>query len=182
MAGKPEDLTDRPETLLAGVLGQLHLSSAFFLRAEYRNPWAYESPPPPALCAVLQPTAHRLVLFHIVSGGRCWIDVDAEPRLEAEQGDVIVLPYADVHRMGGSAPATPVPIQSLLPPPPWKSMPVIRYGGAGARTDVVCGYLEYDELFLDPILRTLPRVFSVRPPPGPAAEWVKASVQYALQA
>ena len=181
MAGKPELLTDRPDPLIAEVLEQLHLSSALFLRAEYRDPWAYESPVASDLCAVLRPGAERLILFHIVARGQCWIEVEGEPRLQAQQGDVIVLPYSDLHRMGGLADAPAVPIGSLLPAPPWNTMPVIRHGGDGVRTDVVCGYLESDELIFDPILRTLPRLFAVRPDPA-AVEWVKASVEYALQA
>jgi AraC-like DNA-binding protein len=194
MAATPEDLTDCPATsaeetpasgtaeLLAGVLAQLHLSSSIFLRAEYRDPWAYESPASHDLCSVLQPGAERLILFHIVASGRCWVEVDGGSRLELEQGDIIVLPYADVHRMGGFQPATPVPIGSLLPPPPWMTLPVIRHGGNGDRTDVVCGYLHCDDLLFDPVLRALPPLFAVRPPPGPAAAWVSASMQYALQA
>src|SRR5271169_694055 len=87
MTRTPDDLTASPQPdgtdlLLADVLAQLRLDSAIFLRAEYGNPWAYESPSCADLCAVLRPGAVRLVLFHIVALGRCWIEVEGEQRIE----------------------------------------------------------------------------------------------------
>jgi transcriptional regulator GlxA family with amidase domain len=45
---------------------------------------------------------------------------------------------------------------------------------------VVCGYLRGDAILFDPVLRALPSLFVVRPPEGPAAAWVTASVEYAM--
>src|SRR6185437_7993539 len=50
----------------------------------------------------------------------------------------------------------------------------------GEQTDVVCGYLHSQDPLFDPGLRVFPPVFVVRPPPGPAAEWVRANVAYAV--
>jgi AraC-like DNA-binding protein len=46
---------------------------------------------------------------------------------------------------------------------------------------VVCGYLNCDHPLFDPRLRALPPVFVVRPPEGPARDWVRASISYAVQ-
>jgi AraC-like DNA-binding protein len=94
---------------------------------------------------------------------------------------VIVLPYGDGHRMGGTEPAELVPVGELIDSPPWERMPVIRHGGQGAATEVVCGYLTCDHPLFDPRLRALPPVFVVRPPDGPARDWVRASISYAMQ-
>lgn len=166
------------EAALAGV----RLDGAIFLRAEYTEPWSYASPVACDLAELLRPGRERLVLFHIVAAGRCWIRLDDGERHWAERGDVIVLPYGDQHRMGGTEDvATTVPIATLLDPPPWHDLPTIHHGGGGARTEVVCGYLESDDPLFDPTLRALPPVFVVRPPPT-VAEWVEASIAYALAA
>ena len=52
---------------------------------------------------------------------------------------------------------------------------------AGELTDVVCGYLHSRDPLFDPGLRVFPPVFVVRPPGGPAADWVRANVAYALE-
>ena len=163
------------------ALSRLRLQGAIFLRGEYTEPWAYESLTPGDATAILAPDAERVILFHVVARGRAWIETAGSERLWAETGDVIVLPYGDAHRMGGRRSASCVPVGTLIAPPPWRTMPVIRYGAGGARTDVVCGYLTCDHPLFDPRMRALPEVFVVSPPDGPARAWVQASIDYAAQ-
>ena len=85
---------------------------------------------------MLAPDAERVVLFHVVASGRCWIETDGGERLWAQAGDVIVLPYNDEHRMGGSAEAD----GGLGGRPdrrrrPGTSMPFIQHGEGGAPTE-----------------------------------------------
>lgn len=166
------------EAPLAAALEALRLDGAIFFRAEYSEPWSYVSPT--GLEQVLRPGSRRLIYFHVVAAGRCWISTDDGERHWANEGDVIVLPYGSQHAVGGVDDAETVPITSLLDPPPWSSMPVLRYGGGGRRTDIVCGYLHSDDPLFDPALGAFPPILVVHPPAGPAAEFVQASVQWAL--
>jgi AraC-like DNA-binding protein len=166
---------------LSGTLARLRLQGAIFLRGEYTEAWAYDSLPPRDAVAVLAPGAERMILFHVIASGKAWIETYDSERHWAEAGDVIVLPYGDGHRMGGTEPAELVPVGELIDSPPWERMPVIRHGGQGAATEVVCGYLTCDHPLFDPRLRALPPVFVVRPPEGPARDWVRASISYAVQ-
>jgi AraC-like DNA-binding protein len=159
----------------------LRLDGAIFFRAEFTEGWAYESPPG-EMARVLRPGAERLIMFHVVAAGSCWISLDGGERHRASEGDVIVLPYGDRHRVGGEQPAACVQITDLLDAPPWDTLPVLRYGAGGDRTDIVCGYLHSDDPLFDPGLAALPPVFVVRPPEGPAARWVASSIGYALEA
>ena len=166
---------------LQQAIGVLRLNGAIFLRAEYREPWAYESLPGPVTAAFLRPGSDRVILFHLVATGRCWVTVDDGPRHWAGAGDVIVLPYGDQHRMGGLADAEPVSITTFMDNPPWGRMPVLRHGANGRLTDVVCGYLHSQDPLFNPDLRVFPPVFVVRPPAGTAAEWVRANIAFALE-
>jgi len=166
--------------VVRSTLQQLRLEGAIFFRSEFTDGFAFESAPL-ELAAALHPGADRLILFHIVAAGSCWVSVDDGVRHHADVGDVIVLPYADRYRMGGASPAELLSILRLLDPLPWEDLPVIRHGGGGERTDVVCGYLHSEHPLFDPKLRALPPLFVVRPADG-AAEWVRASVEYAMRA
>jgi AraC-like DNA-binding protein len=169
-----------PPTLLDSALEQLRLEGAIFFRSELTEGFAFESKPA-ALADALHPGAERIILFHIVATGSCWVAADDGVRHRADQGDVIVLPYGDHHTIGGDAPADCVPINTLLDPLPWDHLPTIRHGGGGERVDLVCGYLYSEDPLFDPALRALPSVFVVRLPEGPTAGWVRASVAYALE-
>ncbi|WP_426593415.1 AraC family transcriptional regulator [Cellulomonas sp. McL0617] len=169
-----------PDTTLREALEGLRLEGAVFLRAEYREPWTYESMSGPVTANLLRPGTDRVLLFHLVAAGTCWVSVGGGPKHWASVGDVIVLPYGDQHLMGGLADSEVVPIATFMPPPPWTQMPVLRLGAEGPETDVVCGYLHGRDPLFDPALRVFPAVFVVTPPVGPAAEWVRANIEYAL--
>jgi AraC-like DNA-binding protein len=171
---------DRRADVLRPALAQLRLEGAIFFRSELTDAFAFESAPL-ALADSLHPGANRLILFHIVAEGSCWVAVEDGVRHRAGQGDVIVLPYGDRYTMGGQTPAETVSILTLLDPLPWDTIPVIRHGGGGERTDVVCGYLHSEHPLFDPAMRALPPVFVVRLPSGAAAGWVQASIRYAIE-
>ena len=166
------------ETALSG----LQLDGAIFFRSEFTEAWAFASPAAGGeMAQALRPGAERLIMFHIVAEGSCWVAGPDGERHRANEGDVIVLPYGDPYEMGGTVQTSSVPIFSLLSPPPWSTLPVLRHGDGGERTDVVCGYLHSTDPLFDPRMRVFPSVFVVRPPEGPAARWLRASVEYALE-
>jgi len=167
---------------LGAALHRLRLDGAIFFRAEFTERWAYQSPTATQLAQLLHPGAERLIIFHIVAAGECWIQRVGGERIWAREGDVIVVPYGEQHSMGGWEPAEEIPIATMLEPPPWQTLPVLRHGAGGQRTDIVCGYLHADHPLFNPALRALPRTFVVRPPEGPAAAWIRSSIDYALAA
>ena len=161
-------------------LDRLRVEGAIFLRAEYTEGWAYESLDGPTTATYLHPGAERVTLFHLVAGGSCWVALADGERHWAREGDVIVLPYGDQHSMGGIEPAERVSIATFMEAPPWTEFPVLAHGAGGSPTNIVCGYLRCDDPLFDPAVRALPPLFVVRPDEA-AAQWVRASIDYAMQ-
>lgn len=189
MSAKPTDLTAQPPLdqdpshLLRDGLRCLQMSGAIFLRAHFTAPWAYASPSPEQFDAMLQPRGRRIVLFHIFTEGRCRLALPDGRETEICGGDIAILPFANAHLVGDPSVEHPVPVGELMPRQPWTALPVIRHGGGGAPTSMVCGYLFSDDLPFNPVLGSLPPFMRVRPSgSGPLAKWVDASVQYALHA
>jgi AraC-like DNA-binding protein len=175
-------------TMMAGIGGvigaaleRLRLEGAIFLRGEYSEAWAYESPTGEMMAQLLRPGRERLLFFHIIASGRCWLTIDDGERHWAEAGDVVVIPYGHQHKMGGVTDATCVSVLDLMSPPPWTELPVVRHGAGGGRTDVICGYLDVEDPLFDPALAALPPIFVVRPT-GAAKPWVESSLRYVLEA
>lgn len=189
MRGSPADhdrdtsVVDRGTAdALQVALERLRLEGAVFLMGEYTEAWAYESPTAEMTTQLLSPGSERVILFHVIAAGRCWVRVGDGEKFWCSAGDVVVLPYGDQHVMGGALDADVVSMVGLLDPPPWTRMPVVRHGeDGGARTEVVCGYLHSRDPMFDPAMRVFPPVFVIQPPPGAAREWVRANVAYALE-
>jgi AraC-like DNA-binding protein len=173
--------TRAPVEPLNEALERLRLEGAIYLRAEYTEGWALGDQGGPMFAAMMHPGAERLILFHVVASGRCFVSCADGERYWASAGEVIVLPYGDAFLMGGVEPVEPVSILSVVPPPPWTEMPIVRHGEGGARTNIVCGFLYSEDPLFDPALNAFPPAFVVRPPPGPAQTWFDASVAYALE-
>jgi AraC-like DNA-binding protein len=167
-----------PGVALTEALGRLQIQGAIFLHGEYTEPWAFSSVPTEDLAAALAPQARRVIPFHVIASGRCWIEVE-QVRYWARAGDVIVLPYGHDHRMGGTEDAEVVDANTFVDPLPWTTMPFLRHGQGGSATSVVCGYITCEDPLFDPELRALPPVLVVSLD-GPAEQWVRASIDYAL--
>jgi AraC-like DNA-binding protein len=178
MTGTPEGLTGTPD-LGRTALEQLRLEGAIFFRSELTEPFAIDSTPN-RVAHQIHPGADRVVIFHIVHGGRCWVSGPDGIRSMADTGDVIVVPYGDDHTISGESAAERKPVLDLLDPPPWASVPVVEWGGAGVRTSLVCGYLVSDDPLFDPRLRVFPPAFVVRLPDVASMQWVEASIRFAM--
>ena len=183
MAVLPDELAVRPSRrsaeLLGDALASLHLSGALFLRAEFSSPWALETSEADTFAAMLVPGAQRVILFHVVLGGRLVVSLDGVQE-ELGPGDVAILPYADKHVLRSPARARPVRLARILPPPPWQRLPELSYGGGGARTSIACGHLYSDDLLLSPVLAAMPQLIVVRPEHAAFREWLMTNVRFAL--
>jgi AraC-like DNA-binding protein len=183
MTALPGDMTEMPdrERAIRDGLKALQLSGAILLKAELTVPWAYESPAHADMVALLKPQGRRLILFHIFTAGRCTLSVGGHTE-ELAAGDIAIFPFAHQHRMGAPSLERCVPIGQLLPPMPWLEPPVLRHGGGGEATRMVCGYFYCDDQPCNPVLASLPPFIRVRKVAGALGQWVDATVRFALDA
>ena len=95
-------------------------------------------------------------------------------------GDVVVFPQGDAHRMTSEPGLPPAPgsrrLDDVLARPPRQ----LAYGGGGARTRLVCGYLACDARLARMLLAGLPPLVRVNVRGSNAGVWLEASVRYAL--
>jgi len=92
--------TRAPVEPLDEALERSRLEGAFYLRAEYTEGWALADQGGPLFAAMMHPGAERLILFHVVASGRCFVACADGEHYWANGGEVIVLPYGDVRRCG----------------------------------------------------------------------------------
>nr|WP_283814083.1 AraC family transcriptional regulator [Bradyrhizobium japonicum] len=177
MTRAPQVLTETPADLLSDVLGSMHLAGTVLFRAEFREPWAVTTPEACQLARLLPLRTERVIPFHIIASGECWMELNEHPAVRLSEGDVVVLPYGDSHRLRGREPVLPMQVGSLLPNPPWTDVVVIEHGGAGPNTRIICGFLQCDELLFHPVLCHLPRLLHVSPA-CPADEWLASTVRH----
>jgi AraC-like DNA-binding protein len=164
---------------LSETLRVVRLTGAIFINARFTAPWCYQSPHADAAAPLLEPGAERVVIFHLVTEGDCWAELEGQPPLRLSAGDVIVFPHGAAHRMTsapGVAPARGRPLADVLARRPRQ----LAFGGGGALTRIVCGYMACDARLARMLLTGLPAVVKVNVRDPSAGEWLEASLRYAL--
>ncbi len=136
---------------LAHVLHRLRMRSTFYSHSELSEPWAVEMP-------ALQDS----VSFHVVTTGSCWLRLpDAEP-LELRAGDLALVPHGRGHDLLSEPTAARGPRVDLLPQRyVTEKYSMLRYGGSGRTTQLICGIVSFDDPAARELMRTLPRILFV---------------------
>lgn len=164
---------------LSETLRVVQLVGAIFINARFSAPWCYQSPSADSAAPHLEPGAERVVIFHLITEGECHVELDGAPPSRLSAGDVVIFPQGHAHRMGsqpGLPPATGAPLERVLARRPRQ----LAYGGGGAITRLVCGYLACDARLAVMLFAGLPPLVRVNVRGSSAGAWLEASVRYAL--
>ena len=164
---------------LSQTLGAVRLVGAIFLHGRFTAPWCYQSPHADTAAPYLEPTAERVVIFHLITEGECWVELGEAPPMRLVAGDAVLFPQGDAHRMGsepGLTPASGARLHEVLARRPR----LLAYGGGGATTRLVCGYLACDARLARMLLAGLAPVVKVSVRGSNAGVWLEASLRYAL--
>lgn len=136
--------------VLADVLGTLRLRSRVFCRSEMSAPWS------------MTLGAGDFAHFHVIERGGAWLRFASEQEATAlAAGDLVVVPHGDEHTLSTSPRARRVPLDAL-PREQVGAHYVVRSGGGGAATEMLCGAFEFDDVRGNPVLDALPRLLHVR--------------------
>ena len=168
--------------VLSDVLRVFRVTGAALLRGDFTAPWAWTAPPTSAVASMLHPPGTRLVIFHIIVEGSCWIETEGSGPVVLQAGDVVGFPHGHAHSMGAGAATARIPISELFPPPPWTELPVLQLDGGGPTTRIVCVYLHCDDLLCNPVLDSLPSVLVARSRQRETAQWMDISLRYLVAA
>src|SRR5262245_2243470 len=165
---------------LSNVLSVAHLNGGVFLDAEFSEPWCMAARMTPQLCAPFLPSTAHLIPYHYVVEGELWLAVEGEAAPEKlKADDVVLFPRNDPHLMGSDLGLPPVKAVEIIIPSPNGNLHAIRYGGGGAATRMVCGYLGSDTAPGNPVLANLPAVMKFSVGTSAQAEWIRANFRYA---
>jgi hypothetical protein len=94
---------------LSETLRVVHLVGAIFINARFTAPWCYQSPSADSAAPLLEPGAERVVIFHLITEGECYVEIGDDAPVRLTAGDTVIFPKGHAHRMTsqpGLAPAS----------------------------------------------------------------------------
>ncbi len=167
--------------VLSEVLAAVRFSGGVFLDAEFTAPWCVVSQVGPAEFDARQGgmPAH-LIAYHYVIDGRLLIRVEDGPPLPVQAGEIVLLPRNDAHVLGSAADLRPVVIDDQVQAPGERTPAVLRYGGGGEPTHIICGYLGSDTPD-NLLLKALPPLLKLGVRDGAGGVWMETSFRHAAE-
>lgn len=155
-----------PVDPLGEALHFLHMSGVYYTRSELTAPWGLALPVLP-----------DSLMFHVVTSGYCWLEVEGtEPRL-LQPGDFSLVPHGDGHRLL-SAPGVPaaklfdLPIEQVS-----ERYEILRYGSGGAATNLICGGVRFDHPAAKHLVGLLPKLIYINAWESPQMEWIQSTLR-----
>jgi AraC-like DNA-binding protein len=165
---------------LSETLRVVRLVGAIFIQARFSAPWCYQSPRADSAAPLLEPNAERVVIFHLITEGECFVELGDDEPVRLIAGDAVIFPQGDAHLMTSQPGLPPASSGARLDQVLSRRPRQIAYGGGGATTRLVCGYLACDARLAKMLLAGLPRIVRVNVRGSNAGIWLEASVRYAL--
>jgi len=166
---------------LSAVLQVVRLEGAVYFNAEFSSPWRIATPCAGELVPILARGASHLVTYHLMTEGKCSLQLANGTPVELSAGDIIIIPHGDPHDMwnGSQAPfyETKTDMETLLQ----RGFASVRLGGGGELTRFVCGYMTFDAQLCGVLMNGLPDVIKVNIFGDSSGKWLENSLRFMVE-
>ena len=179
-AQKSDNRVVTPMDVLSTVLKAVKLEGAVFYNAEYSAPWSFRAPPSRLLAPYLSREPKHVIIYHLLTNGRAYANVEDGQRVSLSTGDIVVFPHGDSHIMGNGRDVEPKDHGPILQQILSNGLKVARMGGGGEITRIVCGYLLCDPQLSKAFLGGLPPMFKVNIGNDSSGQWLENSIRYSV--
>ena len=147
---------------LGETLRLLRMTGIFYCLTQATAPWALEMP---AFADCLS--------FHVVTAGGCWLGVDGAEALYLRAGELALVPHGRGHRLSSQPGVTPAGRVDQLPQQLISEhYSILRHGGGGAPSTLVCGIVSFDDPAAKQLVRLLPPVIYTDGATAPSRTWI----------
>jgi AraC-like DNA-binding protein len=165
--------------VLSEVLTAIKLDGAFFYNAEFTSPWSFREPPSAVVAPHLSPGGGQVIIYHLITEGRCVASIDGDKPIGIGSGDIVIFPHGDAHILGNGSTKT-VDMEQRLHEILAKGLKLARAGGGGELTKIVCGYMSLDPQLGGVLLAGLPPLFRVPIRDAPDGQWLENTIRFSV--
>jgi AraC-like DNA-binding protein len=152
---------------LGEALHVLRMSSSFYSNCAFTALWGLGLPAIP-----------NALMFHIVTSGLPWLEVDgAAPRL-LQPGDLALVPHGDGHRLISEPGLPAIDLWDLPHRLLSERYEILRIDGGGAATTMLCGTIAFDHPAAHHLIAVLPRLIAVEAGNALRNDWIQSSVRF----
>lgn len=153
--------------VIRDILNILRLRGNLYFRTDLCSPWG-----------IFVPAESNIARFHVVIKGSCWMQIDDIDPFLLSEGDLVIVPHGLAHRMM-DAPETPCrDLPEVLKEQKYSGSGILRYGGGGSATSLVCGYFSFDSDVVHPMIESLPRKIHITGQDNYNFMWLDSAMKF----
>jgi AraC-like DNA-binding protein len=155
-----------PVDPLGQALHFLRMNGAFYCRSELSAPWGLTLPPMPGY-----------LWFHVPTSGEALLETPNAHPESLRPGDFALVPHGEGHALRSAA-GVPAPgILELERELVSDRYELLRHGGGGAQTILICGAVRFDHPAARNVVEILPPAIHLEPSGSPDLEWLQATLR-----
>src|SRR5215467_7161354 len=128
----------------------LRISGTFYCRSEFSAPWALALPP-----------MQHCLMLHVVTSGRCVLETEGIPPCLIKPGDLALVPHGRGHVIASAPGVVAAQLFDLPREQVSERYEILRLGGDGERTTMICGLFQFDDPAAQQLVTLLPDVITV---------------------
>ncbi len=152
---------------LAEALHLLRLTGALYCRSELTAPWGIELPSIPGC-----------MMFHLMTAGRCWLEIEGDEPYLLQQGSLTLVPRDKGHRIlsdldAAAEPLFDIPVERIS-----ERFEILRHGGGGDSAHMICVAVRYDGVAAEHLVALLPNVIQVQTWDEDASGWLQSTLRF----
>lgn len=156
-----------PVDPLGEALHLLRMSGTFYCRSEFTAPFALGLPP-----------MEQFLMLHVVTAGRCWLEVEGVPPRLIQPGDLALVPHGQGHQMASEPGLRGEPLFELNRERVSERYELLTLGGGGAATTAICGVFQFDHPAAERLISVLPKLIVVDAWNSPQLEWIESTLRW----
>lgn len=152
---------------LAAALDSLQLNGVLYCRSELTAPWGIDLPP-----------IEGCMMFHLVTAGRCRLEMEGEEPQTLQQGSLALVTRDAGHRLlseagAGAEPLFDLPVERLS-----ERYEILRHGGGGDPAQLICVVVRYDRAAAEHLLDLLPAVIRLHTWDEDESGWLQGTLRF----
>jgi len=151
---------------LGEALHFLRMSGIFYSRSEFTAPWALALPP-----------MKNFLMLHVITAGRCWLEVDGVPSRLLQPGDLALVPHGEGHQVSSEQGMTGEKLFEIPREQVSERYEILRLGGGGAPATMICGVFQFDHPAALQLISPLPRMIVVEAWNSPHTDWIQSTLR-----
>lgn len=151
---------------LGEALHFLHMTGVFYTRSEFTEPWG-----------LALPAFADCLMFHVVTSGRCWLEVEGSESRLLQPGDFALVPHGEGHQLLSAPGVRAAPLFDLPREQVSERYEILRHGRGGAATNLICGAVRFDHPAARQLVAHLPKLICVDAWRSPQMEWIQSTLR-----